>query len=112
MGIPVASGTLTTWIKVFLGPPLLVRKARIQCQVSLREEDRGAEGGSSGLLAQPHSLLSGTTGNSSVHIGKTGPYMSLLARDWQDSATADCIVLHALYSWIQIIGGSLEGQDS
>lgn len=40
MGIPVASGTLITWIKVFLGPPLLVRKAGIQCQVSGREEER------------------------------------------------------------------------
>lgn len=40
MGIPVASGgTLTTWIKVFPGPPLLVRKARVQCQVSVREEE-------------------------------------------------------------------------
>lgn len=40
MGIPVASGTLIIWIKVFLGPPLLVRKAGIQCQVSGREEER------------------------------------------------------------------------
>lgn len=98
VGMPVVSSILTAWIGVLLGFLLPGEKGQGPASDWCERRGNGGRSRELRLAGLAHPLPCGATGNSSIHLGKTGLKMSLLVLAWQDPVTADPLLLHALYS--------------